>query len=801
MPHRLPIVVVAAPSPLLARIHRAASLPGGPSPFFLPPPHPRASLPAASPYPPPPRCAPGSAHIHVWECIFSAVRGGQAQPAGIKEFLYRGIVLDHADQGSSNRKSCLAAANIEENGIDAMLRMGSTCRRHKPAAPRLEGALEENTMVGGCYRGPVMGLGCVSTIKTKLMEFTHAGCKKKIPDHLFMCSELYIAAYDGQTDEVVRLLGESSGVAVESPTIRATPAAQAAACNIHEVTAERSTLLHVAAAQGHCDLIAELCRRDSNLLSAANSTGDTPLHCVARAGHTGAILAIARFARDSVEEDRLREILRGKNSAGDTALHLAARHGHGEAASELVAIAPAMASELNGSGMSPLYLAVMSRSVAAVRAVLSCGDASAAGPDSQNALHAAVLQNPEMVSLLLQWREELATQLDSSQSTPLHYASSDGDCSVIQEILKHTPPSATQLQDSDGLSALHVAALMGHTTAVRLLLKFSPASADIRDNHGRTFLHVAAMRGHVSVISYAIKNRMLMHILNEQDNEGNTPLHLAVIAGEYKVISKLLYSGKVQNHIMNYAGHTPYDLAEKSTGFYTMVRIILKLYVSGAQFRPQRQDHIVKWNGQDIIKWQATTSKYLAIVSTLVATIAFSATFNMPGSYGSDGKANLNGDRLYHAFVVLDTVAVTTSVVATILLLYGRIAQSHRSWPSFIIAMHSLWLSLICMLLAFFISIIAVMDKNNSIRIAPTRVMYHGLYILMMMLTKATMPGSVKGILMFLIGGRLEQERRAKRRIRRQYPLIVVYIFNIIVFAVVTIMALTAIDVIGNLRY
>jgi hypothetical protein len=67
------------------------------------------------------------------------------------------------------------------------------------------------------------------------MEFTHAGCKKKIPDHLFMCSELYIAAYDGQTDEVVRLLGESSGVAVESPTIRATPAAQAAGTSTMQV--------------------------------------------------------------------------------------------------------------------------------------------------------------------------------------------------------------------------------------------------------------------------------------------------------------------------------------------------------------------------------------------------------------------------------------------------------------------------------------------------------------------------------------------------------------------------------------
>ncbi|GJN40147.1 hypothetical protein PR202_gb29325 [Eleusine coracana subsp. coracana] len=57
------------------------------------------------------------------------------------------------------------------------------------------------------------------------------------------------------------------------------------------------------------------------------------------------------------------------------------------------------------------------------------------------------------------------------------------------------------------------------------------------------------------------------------------------------------------------------------------------------------------------MKWRETTSKNLAIVSTLVATIAFSAVFNVPGSYGSDGKANLNGNHMYNAFVVLDTIA------------------------------------------------------------------------------------------------------------------------------------------------
>ncbi|XP_040384464.1 ankyrin repeat-containing protein At5g02620-like [Oryza brachyantha] len=635
------------------------------------------------------------------------------------------------------------------------------------------------------------------------MELISAGCKNNIPHHVFMCSELYVAAFDGQRQEILRLLGGSSGDGLEAGTSRPSPAAQATACNIHEVTAEQGTLLHVAAAQGHCDLITELCRHDRDLLSSVTSSGDTPLHCAAKAGHAAAVRAIIAqlAARESVEEDRLGEILRGKNAAGDTALHLAARHGHGAAVSALMAAAPEAASDVNGSGVSPLYLAVMSRSVAAVTAVLSCRDASAAGPDCQNALHAAVLQSPEMVSLLLEWRQELATQVDSNQSTPLHYASSDGDRSIVQEILKHIPPSAVHVRDSEGLSPLHVAALMGHAGTVRLLLKISPASAGVRDNQGRTFLHAAAMRGQVSVISYAVKNRMLVHILDEQDNEGNTPLHLAVIAGKYKTVSKLLYSGKVQNHIMNNAGNTPSDLTEKSTGFYTMVRLILKLYVFGGQFRPQRQDHIVKWKGHDIMKWQSTSSKYLAIVSTLVATIAFSATFNMPGSYGSDGKANLNDDRLYHAFMVLDSVAMTTSVIATILLVYGRIAQSHRSWPSFVIAMYSLWLSLITMMLAFLTSVMAVMDKNNSIRMALTRELYQGLYVLMILLIRATMPGSIKGILMFLIGGFLDQQRRVKRRISRQYPLIVFYIFNIIVFAVVTIMALTAIDVTGNLRY
>ena len=56
-------------------------------------------------------------------------------------------------------------------------------------------------------------------------------------------------------------------------------------------------------------------------------------------------------------------------------------------------LAPELASEVNNAGVSPMYLAVMSRSVRAVEAIVGYQEASAAGPMSQNALHAAVLQS------------------------------------------------------------------------------------------------------------------------------------------------------------------------------------------------------------------------------------------------------------------------------------------------------------------------------------------------------------------------------------------------------------------------
>ncbi|XP_066341428.1 ankyrin repeat-containing protein NPR4-like [Miscanthus floridulus] len=478
-------------------------------------------------------------------------------------------------------------------------------------------------------------------------------------------------------------------------------------CDILELTAERNTALHVAAEQGHHELIRELYLRfrDQGLLSRQNSALDTPMHCAARAGHARAVAVLVELAREPGEN-----ILGCKNEAGDTALHLAARHGHGAAVEVLVSAAAQPAAELNNAGVSPLYLAVISGSVSAVRAIITkCKDASSMGPSAQNALHAAVFQSSEMVHLLLEWRPALADQVDCSGSSPLHFASSDGDRSIVRAILRAGPPGTVYKKDSSGLSALHVAARMGHHRVVTNMLGSCPDAAELRDGNGETFVHAAAREKRSSVVSLATKNPMLRGLLDAQDREGNTPLHLAVAAGSTGIVEDLLRNGKVRANVPNNDGHTAFDLAAGlTTSFFKMVSLVVALVAYGAQLRPQRQDQLEQWVGRDIENLVQNTSDNLAVVAGLIVAAAFAAGFNLPGGYGDDGKANLKDETVFKSFLLLNTGAVVTSIVAVILLVYGKASRSAGSWKSFAAALHLLWVSLVCMMLAFQAALLSV---------------------------------------------------------------------------------------------
>ncbi|KAK3118078.1 hypothetical protein QOZ80_9BG0693930 [Eleusine coracana subsp. coracana] len=426
-------------------------------------------------------------------------------------------------------------------------------------------------------------------------------------------------------------------------------------CNLLELSVEGNTILHVAAEHGHCKLIQELCLRFKDtagkvLLPRRNSALDTPLHCAVRRSNKQAVkILVQQLAMDCGEVMSV-VVLGYKNEAGDTALHLAARHGHGQAVEVLVAAAPA-------------------------------GRRVSGRAERSERSAPAVFQSSEMVELLLKWRPALANEVDSNGSTPLHFASSDGDHSVVRTILRAAPLRTAYRKDhAGGLSALHVASRMGHDRVVKEILKSCPDAAELRDEGGGTFLHAAAREKRSSVVALAVKDPKLRRILlNAQDGEGNTPLHVAVAAGAPRVVETLLRKGKIRADVLNNAGHTAFDLVAESTSYFTMVSLVVMLVAFKAQHRPQRQDHVKPWNCTGVVQRIEKTSDSLAVVAVLIAAAAFAAGFNLPGGYGDDGTPNLMGKPTFQYFLALLSIAAGTSVVAAILLVYGKSSSSIAS--------------------------------------------------------------------------------------------------------------------------
>ncbi|TVU11164.1 hypothetical protein EJB05_44733, partial [Eragrostis curvula] len=607
-----------------------------------------------------------------------------------------------------------------------------------------------------------------------------------------MCPALYRALRSGRIEDVMSLLLRQHGAAAKPDDDQATEIMlQHGRCDVLELSAEGNTVLHVAAEHGHGELIQELQLRFRDnfegLVTSENSALDTPLHCAARAGSgNNAVEILVQLATECGEG----RIFGCKNMAGDTALHLAARHGHDEAVEALVTVAPAVAAELNNAGVSPMYLAVMSGSKSALRSIGShCRDASWAGPGSQNALHAAVFQSKEMVELLLEWRPAVADEVDCDGSTPLHFASSDGNHSVVRAILRRAQRRTMYKKDATGLTALHIAALMGHDHVVKELLDSCPDAAELKDGSGGTFLHAAAKENRSSVVRLAVKDPKLCGLLNAQDMEGNTPLHLAVAAGAPYVVDTLLRNSRVRNDVLNNAGHTAFDLVALSTSYFTMVSLVVTLVVFKAQHRPQRQDHLRPWNCAGIVQGIKKTSDSLVVVVVLIATAAFAAGFNLPGGYDDgNGKANLKDNTAFKSFLFLDTFAAATSVVSAILLVYGMVSGSAGKWKSFVasLALQFMWVSLIFLLLAFYAALVAVAGKEISFYVLLPIQLCINLLIVCLMTRFA--PATTQSWMSFLWQSCFWKRRST---IKRRYPSARTSMTNLFVFWVTNIIVLT----------
>jgi ankyrin repeat protein len=122
----------------------------------------------------------------------------------------------------------------------------------------------------------------------------------------------------------------------------------------------------------------------------------------------------------------------------------------------------------------------------------------------------------------------------------LHIASHKGQAGIIRMLLATKSHLDVDSMTGDGRSALHVAALAEHAEVVQELLR-AGANALLRDSEGQTAMHMAARSGNIAVARQILNECSECLLL--RDNNMQTPLHQAVIQGHEKMVMFLLEKG------------------------------------------------------------------------------------------------------------------------------------------------------------------------------------------------------------------------------------------------------------------
>ncbi|KAF5534473.1 ankyrin 3 [Fusarium mexicanum] len=144
---------------------------------------------------------------------------------------------------------------------------------------------------------------------------------------------------------------------------------------------------------------------------------------------------------------------------------------------------------------------------------------------------------------------------DLQERTPLHLAALHGHSTASKQLLKSG--AKTNGQAVGGDTALHFAVLQGHQSIMKYLLELDPNLITIADGQSHTPLFSAVFRGSSSAVKLLLDRKANLRAL---DAYGNSVLHHAVSIEKSSVIKLLLDSGSDVNR-QNAQGRTPLHLA------------------------------------------------------------------------------------------------------------------------------------------------------------------------------------------------------------------------------------------------
>ena len=354
--------------------------------------------------------------------------------------------------------------------------------------------------------------------------------------------------------------------------------------SIYDRTRDGSTLMHIAAINGHPDTAMILFERGVPLLMP-NRFGARSIHTAAKEGHVNVINTLIKKGEhvDTPTGDGLSslhiavehgkaavvEALLGQGANvhlkggqhGETPLHIAARidEAKGEKCTKMLVQSGADPNLSMGDGRTAIHIASSFGNLMVLRALLqNGGDAETLDKDGETPLHKACKECFfHIVRELLQFirgfignTRGYVNKKNKKGETALHYASmiSKGNLhypdedKMIVTLLMESGADVTIQTENNNESAFHYVAFSGNCELLQEMISHSnqgivQLAVNKQNSLGWAPLLAASSKGHKDVVELLLKCNARVDVF---DNEGRSALHLAADCGSMDVCQSLL---------------------------------------------------------------------------------------------------------------------------------------------------------------------------------------------------------------------------------------------------------------------